>query len=98
MNFITAYHTDAGISKKINQDSLLIARAAVNGGNALFASVCDGMGGLSKGELASASLVRSLSDWFCRKFPRIMEKGFSSRALKKSWTELIEEANRKIGE
>lgn len=98
MNFVTAYHTDIGIRKKTNQDSLLIEQAAVKGGSILFASVCDGMGGLSKGELASGSLVRRLSDWFCKEFPLIMEKGFSPQALQESWMNLIEEANRKIGE
>lgn len=29
-----------------------------------MAVICDGMGGMEKGELASATVVRAFSDWF----------------------------------
>lgn len=31
-------------------------------GNVLLAVICDGMGGLSKGEVASAALIQAFSD------------------------------------
>ncbi len=37
-------------------------------GEVLFAAVCDGMGGMVKGELASATVVLEMSDWFRQSF------------------------------
>ena len=64
MNFKISTHTDKGIKKDTNQDSLLIKVAQTDYGKVLLAAVCDGMGGLAKGEVASAALVRMLSSWF----------------------------------
>ena len=61
MNFLTAFHTDIGIKKKTNQDSLLIHQARTDTGNVLLAVICDGMGGLAKGEVASACMIRAFS-------------------------------------
>ena len=58
MYYLTAMHTDVGRRKKINQDSMLLLEAETDRGNILFAAVCDGMGGLSKGETASAAMIR----------------------------------------
>ena len=54
MNYLTATQTDIGTRKKTNQDSMIVMQAATDRGQVLLASVCDGMGGLAKGEVASA--------------------------------------------
>lgn len=64
MNFITEAHTDVGIKKKTNQDSVLILEADTEYGNIALAAICDGMGGLANGEVASASLVKAYAAWF----------------------------------
>lgn len=64
MHFWAVADTDIGISKHTNQDSILIKHASIENGEVLMAVVCDGMGGLSKGELASATVVRAFSRWF----------------------------------
>lgn len=64
MNYIVAADTDIGISKKVNQDSICVKTADTSKGKAALVMVCDGMGGLSKGELASAEVIRSFSAWF----------------------------------
>ena len=56
--------TDNGTVKEINQDSLLIKHASWSGGEILLAIICDGMGGLSRGELASSVAVRAFASWF----------------------------------
>lgn len=96
MNFKVVAHTDIGIKKNTNQDSVLIKVARTDYGKVVFAAVCDGMGGLAKGELASATLVRMLSKWFEEEFPTILYQGVSIDVLKKSWSDLIYEANHKI--
>ena len=62
--FYIAYDTDVGIKKKTNQDSLLLKGCSEEHGETLLIAICDGMGGMEKGELASATVVRAFSDWF----------------------------------
>ncbi len=64
MRYKAAYHTDVGIRKKTNQDSLAIKIADTPYGMAAFAVICDGMGGLAKGEVASKEVICAFSDWF----------------------------------
>lgn len=62
--FLIAAHTDVGTTKSVNQDSMYVEWAETDIGPVLFAAVCDGMGGLSEGEKASAHLAEALSEWF----------------------------------
>lgn len=96
MEFVTAVHTDVGIKKDTNQDSVLIQAADTEMGTVLLAAVCDGMGGLAKGEVASAAMVSALSEWFEQKFPAILYQGMDPEALCASWRELISQTNRSI--
>lgn len=96
MNFKLAAHTDVGIKKKTNQDSVLIKVARTDYGKVCLASVCDGMGGLAKGELASATLIRQLSNWFEEEFPTLLYRGLTMESLEKSWVDLVYRVNEKI--
>ena len=98
MKFLTAYHTDIGIRKKTNQDSLLLEQASTDYGDVLLAAVCDGMGGLAKGELASATLIRRLSEWFYQELPQLLYDGLQSGKLRNSWEQLIIETNHRIAD
>lgn len=98
MNFITATHTDVGTRKKTNQDSMLVMQASTDRGQVLLASICDGMGGLSKGEVASASMVNALVKWFTQKFPELLSRGLPEQELWNQWNELIVNTNRIIGD
>ncbi len=71
MRFIATADTDAGIVKPINQDSILIKHAQTPRGEVLMAIICDGMGGLSKGELASAHVIRAFDKWFETSLPEL---------------------------
>ena len=63
MDFLIAAHTDVGIRKKTNQDSVLIKVADTDCGKVCFAAVCDGMGGLERESWPVATLIR---DFFFR--------------------------------
>ena len=76
MNFMIAAHSDVGIKKNTNQDSLLIKVAQTNLGRVCLCVVCDGMGGLAKGELASATVVRVFEKWFEERLPYLIAQGF----------------------
>lgn len=56
--------TDIGTKRRINQDSLLIRHLVKGSSEILLSVVCDGMGGLSSGEVASATVINRLSNWF----------------------------------
>lgn len=65
MKYLLACHTEIGKRIK-NQDSMLLSRALFRGEEIVLSVVCDGMGGLKKGELASAEVIRAFSGWFQR--------------------------------
>lgn len=97
MNFQTANHTDIGIRKKTNQDSLLIEQAQTdNYGTVLLAVVCDGMGGLAKGEVASATMIRRFSAWFNTELPAMLQRGFNPDELRNSWEKMAVQTSNKI--
>ena len=98
MNFLTAFHTDVGIKKKTNQDSLLIHQAQTDSGNVLLAVICDGMGGLAKGEVASACMIRAFSDWFRLELPSMISAGRRPAALRSSWEMRVRRVDQKIGD
>lgn len=95
MNFLTAYHTDVGLTKETNQDSICIKLAKTNIGNVLMAIICDGMGGLEKGELASATVIRRFGYWFDNELPMMLED-FKMDRVKYSFDNMISELNEKI--
>ena len=64
MEYIATYHTDVGTRKETNQDSLAIKVVNTKEGNVAFAIVCDGMGGLAKGEVASKEVIEAFCTWF----------------------------------
>lgn len=93
MDFMIAAHSDVGIKKHTNQDSFLVKVAQTNLGKICLCVVCDGMGGLSKGELASAAVIRTFERWFEQDFPLQLEKGFNADELKLSWDNMVLEQN-----
>ncbi|WP_099467928.1 PP2C family protein-serine/threonine phosphatase [Konateibacter massiliensis] len=95
MDFVTVACSDIGIKKKVNQDSYCIKSARTCIGNILMAVICDGMGGLAKGEVASASVVTRFSKWFDLELPKIVED-FSVEAVKQQWQKIVKEQNHKI--
>lgn len=98
MDFMIAAYSDVGIKKSTNQDSVLIKVAETNCGKVMLAVVCDGMGGLAKGELASATLIRAFDKWFQEDLPKMLERGINSRELKSCWEIIVIETNYALSE
>jgi len=95
-NYLLAWGTDAGTGKRINQDSLLVKQAVCKDTRIVLAVLCDGMGGLKKGEVASASLVRAFSEWFEAELPAIAVFESPEEEILRSWDTLIMTMNAKI--
>ncbi|MBO6159770.1 MAG: serine/threonine-protein phosphatase [Firmicutes bacterium] len=94
MNYMIAAHSDIGIKKNTNQDSLMIKVAQTRLGKVCLCIVCDGMGGLAKGELASATVIRVFENWFEKDLPKLIEAGFDPTELKLQWDNIVLEQNR----
>ena len=92
MHFIATADTDVGISKKTNQDSLLVKHASSEKGEIMMAIVCDGMGGLAKGELASATVIRRFNEWFDEELPYELVN-IDMQIIGAKWSLMLKELN-----
>lgn len=95
MHFQAAAATDVGISKANNQDSVLVKHAACPKGEVLLAVICDGMGGLSKGEVASAAVIRQFALWFETELSIELE-ALDMQLIAAKWTLMLKELNGRI--
>lgn len=98
MSFEVGMHTDIGIYKKTNQDSMCVKEAKTNKGSILFAAICDGMGGLEKGELASATIINAFSNWFEKELPYQLSKNDAFGEICYCWERMIKEQNQNIAD
>ncbi len=57
---LTAHFWSPGLSGTKNQDSLFVLKLGSRWGELVFTAVCDGIGGLSQGELASGFVTEKL--------------------------------------
>lgn len=96
MRYIATADTDIGIAKSTNQDSVLIKHIHSAWGEVLLAVVCDGMGGLAKGELASATVIRAFCKWFDEELPQALEN-LDMEAVGRRWTQMLQQLNEQIG-
>lgn len=96
MKYVVAAHSDTGTRKQINQDSLCVKVADTQNGQIVMGIVCDGMGGLAKGELASATVVREFSSWFETELPNMIDDKNFFMHIRNQWNNLVETVNRKI--
>lgn len=94
-NFCVACHTDSGIRRNTNQDSLMIKGITDGRQEIILAVLCDGMGGMEKGELASATVIRAFSDWFMDMYSA-KNVPWSIEEIRMQWQQLFEDANRKL--
>lgn len=96
MEYLISASTDIGNEKETNQDSLNVRIISFGQERIVFAVLCDGMGGLEKGEVASASLVNAFHKWSEARLPALYQKGITEAALRYEWTELIAQYNEKL--
>lgn len=100
MNYLCAAQTNIGIRKKTNQDSCCIKVAQTQRyGTVLFAAVCDGMGGLEKGELASTTVISTFMNWFSTSFAACIDNvTIDINYIRSEWDGMIKRLNAKIAE
>lgn len=96
MRFLSAAHTDVGITKKVNQDAFCLKIAKTPKMHLALAVICDGMGGLKQGELASALLVNAFSNWFENTLPQQAVQGVRLENVRTQWNAILQDQNKKI--
>ena len=96
MEYRIALQTDVGIKKETNQDSCCIKEAVTEKGTVLMAVICDGMGGLAKGEVASATLIKTFSLWFENELVEILPMDNPLDEVEYRWDRIIKEQNQNI--
>ena len=96
MNYIISASTDVGIKKDTNQDSLYAKQISAGDTKMVFAILCDGMGGLKKGEVASASVIEAYKKWSVERIPVLYAQGMPDEAIRKEWCDLATRCNESI--
>lgn len=96
MNYIISANTDIGLTKDTNQDSVCTMVMNTPLGRMAFAIVCDGMGGLEKGEVASASLIRAFRNWVIHELPKLCGAPLEDAVIRSQWEQIITVENEKI--
>lgn len=98
MNYLVGAYTDKGIRKETNQDGYCFRRAVIAENHEfLFAAVCDGMGGLQKGELASGECIRAFCDWFDQNYfqmPFLCKNGFTQ--VRRDWYDTLVDVHNRL--
>ncbi len=111
MKFKTDAYSDIGTKKSVNQDALLLKQASIQKDKTIcFACLCDGMGGLSQGEVASSSFIKRMDEWFNTELPSLLsEEGCTEElnklqadrcvnldAVKVHWEHIVQQMNLRI--
>ena len=97
MNYIISANTDIGLTKSTNQDSLTVKILNTSMGRMVFALLCDGMGGLDKGEVASAAVIEAFNIWIKNDLPGLLAEGkLEDSSLRNQWERIIMEQNQRI--
>ena len=94
MNYIVAYESRRGKFHTVNQDAMILKKKKFQETSMIFASICDGMGGLSRGELASATVIKAFNSWFEKDYKELVN--MDRDKIFCSWERILEETNNKI--
>lgn len=96
MNFIIAAETDIGIKKATNQDSLTVKILNTEQGKMSFMLLCDGMGGLDRGEVASATLINAFDEWINNRFRELCRSPLNKEIIESEWLDIINAQNERL--
>lgn len=93
LSYMAGAVSDTGTTKKINQDKICVKMKKTDNGDALFAIVCGGVGGMARGDVAANTVVREFSIWFKNHIEEVIE---NPGRIMTDWKEIIEELNERI--
>lgn len=92
------FATDKGISRENNEDSIILQAIEQQGEWFAVGAVCDGIGGLEKGEVASRLVISELKSWFERVSQWIRIAQMDANVLFSQLIQDVQEWNKKVCE
>lgn len=97
MGIQLVHYTDCGPVRPANQDAYCALLADTQAGPISLLAVCDGMGGLSSGEVASATVIFAFVQWFQECLPKLAACGtLRPEQLSDSWNEVLRDCHRRL--
>ena len=88
--------TDIGNVKQVNQDALLCKIGSMNNNEFGLFVVCDGLGGLEYGEVASKKTTEYFEEWWNTNIKTILKTNDSEKLIRESLEEVLIKSNREI--
>lgn len=95
-DFVIAGVTCGGSKTPVNQDAVFAGTTTTARGEAVFAIVCDGMGGTQAGDLASASIIEEFRKWFYTKCDLETSWIPDAYEIHNEWNDIVSYCNKKI--
>lgn len=96
MRYMAIAESDAGM-KDVNQDGIFLKHTLSGNREVLIAIICDGIGGLSKGEIASAMVIKAFQEWFSAEMSNEL-KHVDMDVIGNKWALLLKSLNCRIQE
>ena len=89
MKYLAGVYWERGSTAKSNQDAVILLQVLTARGRVMMAAVCDGMGGLAQGEVASAYVTRRLQEWFYESLLHAIQKRKPYWVIRRSLDRLV---------
>lgn len=88
--------SNGGSKNSLNQDACFAGKTKAKDSEVVFAAVCDGMGGMKSGELASATIIEEARNWFYSKCDLEENWVISEEEIVDEWRTLLIRCNERI--
>jgi serine/threonine protein phosphatase PrpC len=89
VRYWTNVYWNKGREAEKNQDSVALQQVLTSKGRVLLAVVCDGMGGIARGEAASGYAAERLREWFYTELFAMMRKNKRYWVLRRSLDRMV---------
>lgn len=83
MYYLTELYWNTGF-RPSNEDSLSLQEVYIKGERAVFALICDGIGGLCRGEQASGFVAERMTEWFYAEALPMMARNKKMKKIKRA--------------
>ena len=91
MSFQLVHFSSCGMCHAINQDAYCIRICATPTGPLMMFAICDGMGGMNCGEIASSTVIKTMREWFDRLILRFPSDSLNPSLISAEWKKIIAE-------
>lgn len=95
MRFISEVYWDRG-EREWNQDSISLQEVRIKGEQVVFAVVCDGIGGLDGGELASGFVAEKMTAWFYKEAIMMIKRRKERKKIEKAGLRMLYGCNMEL--